>query len=356
MLMNSRSSEFKKIANGLRCLVEACGLRRPGTLYCCVIYFGLIFRTEAIEKPYNGKIGVDVLLSSPANIGECIAQITSYDEHEEPQSNAPFILLRFQTNAVYFRKAPTEKELSGTNVTPGFEAFGRFDDDAWLIDPSYGTNIVVLISTSEKGEQVRKSVQRHLYSRASVFFNFGLFDCYPGMVQFDGDRMVEFTNAAGPVMSGRVERNGDGSIHTLDFTVSFGPRAVPWKIDYTYSHDTTLPDGFPSELDAYTVDDQSHPKRRYHIKYLSAVLRASTLPVQAFNPPTENNLYHIVEQNGSGTLAQTPFGVTPVPVEKRSAFVRPVIWLFFISSSVIFAVLLIRRMAETTNKQQKEKV
>jgi hypothetical protein len=327
-----------------------------GVLCFCLIYFVLVLPAQAIdERPFTGKVAVDTLLSNPANIAECIVKITGYDENGKPQANPLYALLRWQANGCYYRSAPTREELSSTNAKVGFEAFGRFEDNAWLIDPHYGTNVVFLISTSQKDQAVLHSVQRHLFLRGSLILNFGLFDCFPGTVHFNGDSMVQFTNAGGTEMYGSVDRNQDGSVRSLRFTVSFGTHAIPWRIDYTYFRTAALPQGFPSDLDGYTVDDPSNPKRHYHISYLSAILRSSELAAEAFNAPSENNsTMHIVQTNGLGVLVRAPF-VTPLaPGPNGIPFARPVVLLFFVLSCVILAVPLLRKTAATNNKQQKE--
>jgi hypothetical protein len=56
-----------------------------------------------------------------------------------PRTNAYYVLLRYQTNALFYREAPTLAALSSPSLSPGFRGAGYYGEEYWSFSYDGGT-------------------------------------------------------------------------------------------------------------------------------------------------------------------------------------------------------------------------
>jgi hypothetical protein len=193
-----------------------------------------------------------------------------------------YVLLRSQTNAFFYREAPTIEDLFSTTIRNDFKLFGHYDSNYFDLQQGRVELASVLTESADASRNVSFQVDSWFTINASFIYNFGFIDCLPGSIRFDGDVLESVTNAFNGTVSGALNRLPTGRVGSINFDVARQAHRSRWLIEYSYESTDKIPEGLPSYLKASVVRE-SGSQPQFTVRYLSLLLSRQQLPPQSFD-------------------------------------------------------------------------
>jgi hypothetical protein len=127
------------------------------------------------------------------------------------------------------------------------------------------------------------TVDRLFVLNASPVYNLGIFDCLPGMIQYDEQNrtIIPFTNCSSLRVTGHLLETAE-RVSGLDLSLDHKGSRVDWRIEYEYEHNPNVPREMPSRATAIVLSG-SAAGPQYTVKYLSLVLSDKPLKQSSFD-------------------------------------------------------------------------
>jgi hypothetical protein len=211
-------------------------------------------------------------LAAPPPV-EMLAEVQGFS----PDTNY-YVLLRYQTNAFFYREVPTLADLSSPNPLPGYRVAGYYDEDYW----SFSTDGRTFESAPQGSESMRQTLN-HVVNQASRVLNLGVFGALPRDIRWDGKRILAFTNRYRVSHEGELIQSPNGLPEALDLLTQFETNVILWRIDYEFSPNSTLPEYFPNKITGYSLHNGlRHTK--FVVRYIEVNLPKTPFSKENFSP------------------------------------------------------------------------
>lgn len=139
-------------------------------------------------------------------ISEMIAKVCETSSTDESLA-CHYVLLRYQSNALFYREAQDMGSLSNANVGAGFRVAGYFNDKFWNFSADGKT-----IETTLIGAPDLRAALEHVLYKASPMLNLGIFGSLPNSISWDGDKIRPFTNLYHVAIRGELTNSAGGAV------------------------------------------------------------------------------------------------------------------------------------------------
>ncbi len=214
--------------------------------------------------------------SDPPVIARMIAEVCNSGLNNQEVS-CYYVLLRYQTNAFFYREAPELLDLSSTNTFPRCRLAGYYGGEYWNFAPD-GRTLV----TATNDLPMRKTLD-YVLCKASELLHVGVSGCLPGAIVWEGNSIRSFTNYFGVVTQGKLRFSPDGFPKGLSISTDYKGNRVPWEIAYEFSATTSVPKYIPSEFSGWSLRGGVR-RLKYQVRLLNLELSDQPLEKDFFMP------------------------------------------------------------------------
>ena len=317
--------------------------RLAGSLIIITLLTGLLLSNAETETriPSLGLADqIKWFISNPAPF-EMIAKVCNRDRQS---TNAAFacyyVLLRYQTNAFFYREAPELNDLQTTNLFAGCRLAGHYNDEDWDLS----LDRMTLVYTTNTTPSTRKTLQ-FVLAKASTALHLGIFDSLPGSIKWEANTIRQFTNDAGVVVGGGLVIS-NGLPTGLRLSISFEGTSIPWEDRYTFQPSKSLTQFLPSEISGWSFSG-GHALHNFDLSLLEVRIREGPFPKDAFAPSVFSNaVSHYVLSTPDGYYARDRLHTAFQRVQSttpRTAHVGRVFVILFMAVNLLLAALFVIR-------------
>lgn len=252
-----------------------------------------------------------------------------------------YVLIRHQTNAMFYREAFSLEDLYGTNSIPGLRMAGHYDDEIW----NFGLDGVTLMDTQD-GAQSLKHTIGFIRSHAGRFLTIGFDSAVPGPIEFNDLAVIPYTNSMGVHIEGSLRPDSSGDLLPLGWDIVFRSAEDPKPriVEFEYFKTGNLPNFIPNKITSWALRENAEKRLLFGVEILNLTTSATALPREMFMPESYmHNVVHTIRSSASGTaMRNSTLNPTFVPVEdekSRYAWVI-VLVIILVSAGVVMVVRL----------------
>jgi hypothetical protein len=179
---------------------------------------------------------------------------------------------------------------------------------------------------------------------ASKLLHLGIFGSLPGSVQWNGNKILPFTNRFGVAIQGELVIGVNSLPQKLKLMTSREGNHVPWEIVYEFSMTQSLPQYLPAKISGWSLFPD-HRELSFEIRLISASISAEPLAKEYFMPgAATNRVPHQILSTSSGALFRDKlhpkWTSVPIPTQ-NNPMPRTMVRLIFAFANIVLLSALI---------------